>query len=329
MRRLLACAATVSSLCGCADWAHPPLMAGYDAHAPLVQEQAPIGFDAGGNAASLQLVDAEGRPPDLDLVVFDARGGPTRLLERAPAQVAAAVAAEVRARGAGTAPLLRDAAGRSWPEAIATASARGFAALEPQPEALRWTIPGPGGRVLWLRVLFDDDRSPASFSLLLGAPDAPDEIELARQTVVGTRIAPRVWVSGAVAWLLSGSIAERDPLRRMLGLRRGSLSRGEAALHDAAGRKQRLAGNLEGARRQFDLAVAADPSWFDGLYDAAATAAAAGRIDDALALLHRAAKADPRRIQVVGRDDDDLRELRRRADVRALLGMKRPPPTEP
>jgi hypothetical protein len=31
-------------------------------------------------------------------------------------------------------------------------------------------------------------------------------------------------------------------------------------------------------------------------------------------------------VQVLGRDDDDLKVLRRRPEVRALLGMKRAPP---
>ena len=37
---------------------------------------------------------------------------------------------------------------------------------------------------------------------------------------------------------------------------------------------------------------------------------------------------DPRRVQVMGRDDEDLKVLRKRPDVRALLGMKRPPPSD-
>ena len=35
---------------------------------------------------------------------------------------------------------------------------------------------------------------------------------------------------------------------------------------------------------------------------------------------------DPRRVQVLGRNDDDFNTLRKRADVRALLGLRRPPP---
>lgn len=325
MRRAAAIALAVCAG-GCADWARPPLMAGYDAQAPLVQEQAPLGFDASGNAAAVQLVDAEDRPPELALVVFDSAGGPTRLLERAPADVAASVAAEVRGRGAEPVPLLGDAASRLWPAATTAVAARGYAPRDPQTGAPPWSI-STGNGALSLHPVFDDDRAPASFSLVLASDDsALGEIELARQPIEGARVAPRVWIAGAVAWLLSGSIAGRDPLRRMVGLRRGSLSRGEAALHDLAGRRERLAGNLAAARVEFQRAIAADPGWFDALYDGAAAAAAAGQADDALALLRRAAKADPRRVQVVGRDDDDLRDLRRRDDVRALLGMKRPPP---
>ena len=42
--------------------------------------------------------------------------------------------------------------------------------------------------------------------------------------------------------------------------------------------------------------------------------------------LGRAAAVDPARVQVLGRNDPDLDSLRGRADVRALLGMRRPAP---
>ncbi len=74
------------------------------------------------------------------------------------------------------------------------------------------------------------------------------------------------------------------------------------------------------------MAIAADPRFIDALYNAASTAALADREADAVAYLRRAAEVDPRRVQVLGRDDDDLKVLRRRADVRALLGLKRLPP---
>jgi hypothetical protein len=63
----------------------------------------------------------------------------------------------------------------------------------------------------------------------------------------------------------------------------------------------------------------------DGLYNAASAAALSDRAEDAVALLRRAAAIDPGRVQVLGRNDEDLRVLRKRPDVRALLGLKRPP----
>jgi tetratricopeptide (TPR) repeat protein len=111
-----------------------------------------------------------------------------------------------------------------------------------------------------------------------------------------------------------------------VGLRRGSLARGEAELHNAHGYSDYAAGELDAASREFDRAIAADPRFVDALYNAATTAALAGRPAEAVAYLRRAVEVDPRRVQVLGRDDDDLRVLRRRPDVQALLGLKRPPP---
>jgi hypothetical protein len=42
-------------------------------------------------------------------------------------------------------------------------------------------------------------------------------------------------------------------------------------------------------------------------------------------LLRRAAAVDPARVQVLGRNDDDLKALRARPDVREILGLRRPP----
>jgi Flp pilus assembly protein TadD len=127
-------------------------------------------------------------------------------------------------------------------------------------------------------------------------------------------------------WLLSGSIADGEPLRRAIGLRRGSIRRGEAQLHNAHGVALRRAGDLAGAEHEFERAAAADGRFFDAIYNAASAAAVSGRDDAAVALLQRAALIDRRRLEVLGRDDDSLARLRSRPDVRELLGMKRPPP---
>jgi Flp pilus assembly protein TadD len=111
-----------------------------------------------------------------------------------------------------------------------------------------------------------------------------------------------------------------------VGLRRASLARGESQIHNAHGYSDYSAGDLDAARREFDRAIAADPRFVDPLYNAASTAALADRPDDAVAYLRRAVEVDARRVQVLGRNDVDLKVLRRRPDVRALLGLKRLPP---
>jgi tetratricopeptide (TPR) repeat protein len=109
-------------------------------------------------------------------------------------------------------------------------------------------------------------------------------------------------------------------------LRRGSLSRGEARLHLARGRTAQAKGQLDARRRELALAVAADPGFVDALYAAAAFEAISGNEEAALSLLRRAAEADPRRVEVLARDDESLAPLRSRPEVRKLLGQRRPPP---
>ena len=104
------------------------------------------------------------------------------------------------------------------------------------------------------------------------------------------------------------------------------IARGEAQLHNAHGLEEYAAGELDAARREFGRSIAADPSDVDGLYNAAAAAALTGRAEEAVELLARAAAVDPARVQVLGRNDQDFKSLRRRPDVRALLGLRRPPP---
>jgi tetratricopeptide (TPR) repeat protein len=153
-------------------------------------------------------------------------------------------------------------------------------------------------------------------------------VELARVPLSGVPVAPEIWVQAGVVWLLSGSLLPADPLHRSVGVRRGSIPRGEARLHNGHGLADYAAGDLDAARREFDRAIAADPGFVDGLYNAASAAALSDRIEDAVALLRRAAAVDAGRVQVLGRNDEDLKVLRRRADVRALLGLRRPPPED-
>ena len=79
--------------------------------------------------------------------------------------------------------------------------------------------------------------------------------------------------------------------------RSGPLHRVEAEIHNAHGLADYRARELDVARHEFDRAIAADPSFVDGLYNAASTAALEDRLEEVVVLLRRAAHADPRRVQ--------------------------------
>ena len=304
-----------------------PLTAPYSASAPLVQEQALLGLDAAGNAAALQLVEAEGTAPSLTLFRLDREGGPSRILLTAPAEVAAQVAAAVRDAGHEERPLLSDAAKGLFVEAFARANALGFEHFlpdVPHPGTHDYRLANGGFEGFLRASLLDDD--PPAFVLLLGE-DGPAgaQVEIARQPVAGAPFEAGLWIRGSVAWLLSGSIGKGDPLRRTLALRRGSIAHGVARIHLTRARADRAKGNVENARGELARAIAADPRYVDALYAAAAAEAVSGRPETAVSLLRRAAEVDARRVQVLGRDDEDLVSLRGRQDVRKLLGLPRPP----
>lgn len=327
-------AALLALVAGCADWGRPPLTAPYRAGEPLIQEQGLVGIAPDESAAAVQLVDAEGAPPRLELIALDAGGGATRHLAAAPQETARTVARRVRAEGRNAVPLLAAIASEEWPEALARAADEGFIRIPPvvaergPREWLVASVAGVGAPLL-LRV-FVSQGDPPAFVALLSAPTESghraDEVELARQPISGTPIAAELWKTAGTVWLLSGSVAEGEPLRRAIGLRRGSLRRGEAELHGRRGLSLRAARDFAGAAREFERAIAADPRFIEALYNAASTAALSGRDEEAVALLRRAAEVDRRRVQVLGRDDEALAALRQRSDVREILGMKRPPP---
>jgi len=303
-----------------------PLTAPYSASAPLIQEQALLGLDADGNAAALQLVEAEAVQPSLTLFRLDRDGGASRVLLTAPPDVAARVAAAVREAGHRTKPLLAEAARGPFSDAFARANALGFEPLEPeaaQPGTHDYRISTSAFAGFLRTALADDD--PPAFVVLLG-DEGNERVEIARQPVAGDPFEVGLWVRGSVAWLLSGSIGKGDPLRRTLALRRGSIAHGIAELHLGRARADRSKGNVESARAELAKAIAADPRFVDALYAAAAAEAVSGSSEDAVALLRRAAQVDPRRVQVLGRDDQDLVSLRGRPDVRKLLGLPRAPP---
>ena len=322
-------------LCACAEWRQPPLTAPYRASEPLLQEQALVGLGDDASAAVLRLIDAEGVDPRLELLAFDARGGETRRLATAPAEAARAVAQRLRREGRRPVPLLAAIATAEWPQSAAAALAAGFtprAPLPPDPGTSRWSVngaPATGALPLVVRSALTDADPPA-FVLLLGerpgGEPGGDEVELARQPISGTPVEGELWLAQRTVWFLSGSVGEGEPLRRAVGIRRGSLARGEAQIHNAHGLADYSAGDLDAARREFDRAIAADARFVDALYNAASTAALADRAAEAIGYLRRAVEVDARRVQVLARDDHDLKALRRCPEVRALLGMKRPPP---
>jgi tetratricopeptide (TPR) repeat protein len=325
MRRL---ALVALSVC-CAEWRLPPTFPQEAAKQPAVHEQALLGLSDSGDAAVADLTDADGAPPTLAVFVWGKPGAPSRTLLTASPEKARTVAANIRTSGNRPAPLLASAISAEWPDAFDAAAAAGFrsrAPADPAPGRQTWRIAGAadaGALPLTLRVARSPD--PAAL-LLLDDGSGGEPVELARMPLAGTAFEPQLFIHAAVAWMLAGSTLEGQPLRRAVGLRRASLRQGEAQLHTLHGLADSRAGDVDAARREFDRALAADPEYFDALYDAAAAAALADRADEAVALLRRAAAVDPKRVQVLGRNDEDLRSIRARPDVRAILGMRRLPP---
>jgi tetratricopeptide (TPR) repeat protein len=331
MRREVAPVAVAACLLGCSEWRLKPTFPEHAAGKPVLYEQAILGISDEGSALVAQLVSADGEGPHLSLLLYDRGGAPTRGEMVAPAEAARAVADQVLAEGRRPAPLLGAAVASHWPQALAHALDLRFsprAPAVPEPGRQRFIVAGApenGSLPLALRL---DESDPSALVLLLSAQPAGEsgeEVELARAMLVGTPVAPQLFIRNGVAWVLAGSVLEGEPLHRALGVRRGSIARGEAQLHNNHGLADYAAGDLDAARREFDRAIAADPGFVDSLYNAAAAAALADRAEEAVALLRRAAAVDLGRVQVLGRNDDDLKILRRRADVRALLGLKRPP----
>ncbi|MBZ5655007.1 MAG: hypothetical protein LAO56_06970 [Acidobacteriia bacterium] len=326
MRRLALLACCIS----CAEWRMAPTFPRQAAEQPVVHEQALLGLSEAGDAAAADLVDAEGEAPRLSLLAWPAAGESSRALLEAPPDRARAVARRIRESGGRPLPLLAAIAAEEWPEAAAAMAAQGFLPAppaDPDPGGGTFRIAGAeeaGALPLSLRVA--PASQPASVLLLSGGAPGGAEVELARMPLAGKPVEPRLWIRGGVAWLLCGSVLPGRPLRRAIGLRRASLRRGEAELHNLHGLADSGAGDVDAARREFGRAIAADPGYFDALYNAAAAAALADHADEAVALLRRAAAIDPARVQVAGRNDEDLRSIRGRPDVRALLGMRRMPP---
>jgi tetratricopeptide (TPR) repeat protein len=309
---------------GCRDFARPALFPEGAAGEPVVQEQALLGLAPEGDAAVAQLLAAEGAPPRLELLRLDRDSGVATSIERAPPETAREVARRLIAAGTRAEPLLGAAVAAWWPAALERSSALGFA---PAAEATLGAQPPP----LTLRLA--EIQRPRSQALLAGLTPrgAADEVVVARMPLSGEAVPPRLWLSAETAWMLSGSVRGgegSEPLHRTVGLRCGNLRRAEAGLHDRRGLAHQAAGDREAARRDFDLAVAADPRSVPALYHAAALAALDARPADAMELLQRAVAVDLRLVQVLIRPDDGLRELRRQPEVRALLGLSRRTPAE-
>jgi hypothetical protein len=300
------------------------------AGAPVLHEQAVVGLSDDGDALVAQLLAADGEAPQLSLLLFDRAGAPTRKELTASPEIARGVYADLLAAGATPLPLLSVSVSARWPQALAHAADLGFtprAPALPEPGRPRFRIAGArenGSLPLALR-LGDSDGAVALWLSEEMAGESAEEVELARMPLAGAEVEPRLFLQGSVAWLLTGSVLPGPPPHRSIGVRRASLSRGESQLHNLHGLSDYASGDLDAARREFARALACDGSYVDALYNAASAAALADQAEQAVALLRRAAAADPARVQVLGRDDDDLKVLRKRQDVRALLGLKRPP----
>jgi hypothetical protein len=327
-RIVVGIAAWTACLLGCADYRQKPIFPENAAHQPVLNEQALLGVAGSGDAAVAQLIDADGEPAQLELLIFSALGEPTREILDAPAAMAQAVSQRLRKDGHQALPLLEAAVRAEWPQALAKAEQLGFAAQPqalPQPGTDRIATSTWGSSPVFLRV-HEVEGSPKALALLLSESASGPEVELARMTLSGRPVAPRLFLAGQVAWLLSGSVRDGEPLHRAVGVRRGLIGHGQSELHNLRGLSARAVGDLDGARREFARAIAADDHFVDPLYNAATTAALGHDDDVAVVLLERAAAADPARVQVLGRSDEALRQLRERKDVRDLLGLRRSAP---
>ncbi|HYS07319.1 MAG TPA: hypothetical protein VEP66_01195 [Myxococcales bacterium] len=329
MRRL----ALAGCLLACAEWRLPPTFPEQAGGRPVIHEQAVIGLTDAGDLAAAQLVEAEGEEPRLALLAFDREGAPTRTLLEAPRERAEAIARRLWAAAAKPEPLLGALVQADWPEAAAVAGQLGFSPRPPQP-----ADPGPAGDrfratgaagagALPLELRIAHVEGPAKAVALLLSDEAPDsEVELTRMPLTGGAVRHQLYLQSGVIWMLAGSVRTGDPLYRAVGVRRASLARGEAQLHNLHGLADYVAGELDAASREFERAMAADPLFVDSLYNAASVAALSGRDEEAVTLLRRAAAVDPARVQVLGRNDGDLGSIRKRPEVRELLGLRRLPP---
>jgi hypothetical protein len=324
----------------------PPTFPERAAGRPVLHEQALLGLSPQGDAAVAELVEADGAEPHLDLRIFPGLGTqyaiphasavgtancvlcPQLLLE-ASGERARVVAQKLRSVAGRAQPALAGIVGVEWPEAMLRSAQLGYVArppAAPEPGSGLWHIRGAveaGALPLVLRVSTMAD--PPALLLRLSDGLGGDGIELARVPMTGDVVVQQLFLQQGVAWMLVGSVGT-DPLRRTVGLHRALLARGEAQLHNAHGLEDYAAGELDAARREFGRSIVADPSYVDGLYNAAVAAALTDRVEEAVGLLARAAAVDPARVQVLGRHDEDFKSLRRRPDVRALLGLRRPPP---
>jgi hypothetical protein len=329
MRRgVLATAIATAAALACADYRQKPTFPENAAHQAVLNEQAVLGISNDGSAAVASLIDADGEPAQLQLLIFDAHGAPTKTALEAGPAIAKVVSKRLIDDGQRPLPLLEAAVRAAWPEAFVKAAELGFpprAQAVPQAGLRRFAATGAAANGSLPLVLQLDEAGDAMV-LSLAERAGGIDLALARMPLSGAAIAPQLYLQNGVVWMVAGSVREGAPLHRAAGVRRGLLGRGEAELHNLHGLDDYAAGELDAARGEFARAVAADDTFFDSLYKSASVAALTGDEAQALAFLKRAAAADPARVQVLGRNDEDLRQLRKRKDVRDLLGLRRPPP---
>ena len=237
MRRLALAALSLA----CAEWRRPPTFPEQAKNRPMIHEQAVVGLSREGNLAAAQLIDADAEAPRLTLLAFGRGGEPTRALLEAAPERAAAVARALRDGGSRRTPLLDALVAKEWPEAAAHAARLGYAHAAPavpEPDSMSFRIQGArdaGALPLVLRIAQVDEPAPATALLIADAISPDTGIELTRMPLAGAPVRPQLFIQGGIAWLLSGSVLDGPALHRAVGVRRASLARGEAELHNLMG----------------------------------------------------------------------------------------------
>lgn len=304
------------SLTGCATLASfsPPPQRG------TVDVSGLVDAPGDGSHAFVRLVVADGvaraevrRAP---------REGPSELVTALPDDVAHALALEAERLGAAPRPLdVVALVRRLAPDALAgfPQTPPPFATPEPDASGTAWRLPGASGTPLLLA--WDGDAGAVQLRDAAGGPSvtvaslSPGAAPYAAGLVLLGR--GRAVLAAGEARAGEGVVSRADSLWPL------DLARGEAMLHNTHALAHYAAGDLSAALRELSRAVAADATCVDAQYNLASLRALTGDEAGAVEALRLAATLDPRRVALLAAGDDDLRDLRRRADVREILQLPR------